>query len=53
MVSDALKGKGVGKILLEKIVELARKRKIKIMPLCPFVKSVFDKTTEYGELYYK
>lgn len=53
MVSDALKGQGIGKMLLEKMVELARRRNIKIMPLCPFVKSVFDKTSEYADLYYK
>jgi uncharacterized protein len=27
-------------------VELARKNSVKIIPLCPFAKSVFDKTPE-------
>lgn len=42
-VGVSLKGQGVGKKLLLKIVEKARDQNIKIMPLCPFAKSVFDK----------
>ncbi|MEM6318161.1 MAG: GNAT family N-acetyltransferase [Bacteroidota bacterium] len=42
-VVESLKGQGVGRQLLLKIVEQARERGIKILPLCPFAKSVFDK----------
>ncbi|MGR3810954.1 GNAT family N-acetyltransferase [Jiulongibacter sp. NS-SX5] len=42
-VSDQLRGKGAGKQLLMKIVEKARSEELKIIPLCPFAKSVFDK----------
>ena len=42
-VDISLKGKGVGKALLHKIIEKARNESIKIIPLCPFAKSVFDK----------
>lgn len=42
-VGDLLKGKGVGKLMLMTIVEKARQENIKILPLCPFVKSVFQK----------
>lgn len=42
-VEESLKGQGIGKKLLLKIVEKARNENIKIMPLCPFAKSVFDK----------
>ncbi|MDW7691818.1 GNAT family N-acetyltransferase [Flammeovirgaceae bacterium SG7u.111] len=42
-VADELRGKSVGKQLLNKLVEMARAKNIKIMPLCPFAKSVFDK----------
>lgn len=42
-VDESLKGKGIGKKLLVAIVEKARDEGIKIIPLCPFVKSVFDK----------
>ncbi len=42
-VSDALRGQGVGRHLLDAAVQFARERQIKIIPLCPFAKSVFDK----------
>ena len=42
-VSDELKGKNVGFQLVHTAVEYARTNQIKIMPLCPFAKSVFDK----------
>jgi len=42
-VSEALKGKGVGLQLLNASVAYAREKQIKILPLCPFAKSVFDK----------
>ncbi|RQO32243.1 GNAT family N-acetyltransferase [Taibaiella sp. KBW10] len=43
-VDPAYKGKGVGNELLNAAVDFARAQQIKIMPLCPFAKSVFDKT---------
>jgi uncharacterized protein len=42
-VSDELKGKNVGYQLVHTAVEYARTKHIKILPLCPFAKSVFDK----------
>ena len=42
-VDESLKGTGAGKRLLMVIVEKARREDIKILPLCPFAKSVFDK----------
>ncbi len=49
-VSDALKGKGVGKQLVEAAVDHAREHHIKIMPLCPFAKAVFDRTPEFNDV---
>ncbi len=49
-VSDQLKGKGAGKQLVTKAVEYARSKGIKILPLCPFAKSVFDKTPEFHDV---
>lgn len=43
-VSEALRGTGAGKKLVMAAVEYARENKLKILPLCPFAKSVFDKT---------
>jgi hypothetical protein len=49
-VNEILKGQGAGKQMLSKAVEFAREKRLKIIPLCPFAKSVFDKTPEYGDV---
>lgn len=49
-VNERLKGQGAGKQLLSKAVEFARNREIKILPLCPFAKSVFSKVPEYSDV---
>lgn len=46
-VSDALRGKGAGKQLVTAAVDHARAKGIKILPLCPFARSVFDKVKEF------
>ncbi len=42
-VGDVLRGKGAGLQLVMAGVEYARENNIKIIPLCPFAKSIFDK----------
>ncbi len=49
-VSDKLRGTGAGKQLVLKAVEYSREHKIKILPLCPFAKSVFDKSPELADV---
>jgi uncharacterized protein len=49
-VGDELRGKNVGYQLVHTAVEYARTHDIKIIPLCPFAKSVFDKKAEYGDV---
>ena len=49
-VSEKLGGKGIGKQLVHKAVEMAREKQIKILPLCPFAKKVFDKTEDYKDV---
>ncbi len=49
-VSDTLRGKGAGKQLVTAAVEHARKNQLKILPLCPFAKSVFDKTPQFEDV---
>ena len=49
-VSQALKGKNAGKQLVTAAVEYARKNKIKILPLCLFARSVFDRVKEFGDV---
>jgi len=49
-VSEELKGKGAGKQMVAKAVDFAREKGIKILPLCPFAKSVFDKVEEFRDV---
>lgn len=49
-VSDALRGTGAGKKMVAQAVEYARSNNLKILPLCPFARAVFDKTPEYNDV---
>ena len=49
-VDDSLSGKGVGLKLLNTAVQYARSKNIKIIPLCAFAKSVFDKKSELRDV---
>lgn len=49
-VNEGFNGKGVGKKLVMKAVEYARNNNLKIIPLCPFAKSVFDKTPDINDV---
>ncbi len=42
-VDTSLRGKNIGNELLDNAISYARTQGLKIVPLCPFVKSVFDK----------
>lgn len=42
-VSDDLRGQGVGRQLLDKLVAVVREQGKSVIPLCPYAKSVFDK----------
>lgn len=49
-VSDELRGKNVGYQLVHTAVEYARANNIKIIPLCPFARSVFNKKPEFADV---
>ncbi|WP_396170572.1 GNAT family N-acetyltransferase [Flavobacterium sp.] len=49
-VNTGNNGKGFGKKMVAKAVEYAREKNIKIIPLCPFAKKVFDKTPEFRDV---
>lgn len=49
-VDDSLSGKGVGLQLLHALVEYARTEQIKVIPLCPFAKAIFDKKPELRDV---
>jgi uncharacterized protein len=49
-VDEALRGTGAGRALVEAAVQWARTGSRRLMPLCPFARSVFDKTPEYRDV---
>ncbi len=49
-VAEAYEGRGLGKQLVQAGVVWARKNNIKIIPLCPFAKGVFDRVAEYRDV---
>jgi len=49
-VNEGNNGQGFGKMMVTKAVEFAREKNIKIIPLCPFAKSVIDKTPEFQDI---
>lgn len=49
-VSDELRGQGAGKQLVAAAVDFARERSIKILPLCPFAKSVIGRVPEFRDV---
>jgi predicted GNAT family acetyltransferase len=49
-VDDRLRGTGAGAKLVAAAVAWARAESRKLLPLCPFAKSVFDKTPAYADV---
>jgi predicted GNAT family acetyltransferase len=49
-VHPGFSGQSVGKKLVMQAVSYARENNLKILPLCPFAKSIFDKTKEIQDL---
>ena len=49
-VDDSLRGQGAGKTMVMEAVKFAREHEIKILPLCPFAKSVFDKNQDIRDV---
>ena len=42
-VGEDYRGQGIGRRVLDALVEKARKEEFKIMPLCPYARSEFQK----------
>jgi uncharacterized protein len=49
-VDESLAGKKIGKQLVATGVEYARNHQLKIIPLCPFAKAIFDKVDEFKDV---
>jgi predicted GNAT family acetyltransferase len=49
-VPDALRGRGVGQVLVRRAVEDARREGFRILPLCPFAKGQFERYPELRDV---
>lgn len=49
-VSEELRGQGIAGKLVEVIVRFAREEGLKIVPLCPYVKTKMENTESYRDL---
>jgi predicted GNAT family acetyltransferase len=49
-VPDALRGRGVGQALVARAVADARREGFRIIPLCPFAKSQFERHAEWRDV---
>ena len=49
-VKDEYEGRGLGKQLVKAGVNYARENHLKILPLCPFAKKIFDLTPAYADV---
>ncbi len=52
-VDDALRGKGAGKQMVARAVEWARENNIRVTPACPFAHSLFQKITDFQDVWEK
>lgn len=49
-VADETRGEGLGKELVYEAVTFARENNLKILPLCPFARSVFSKDKDIQDV---
>jgi predicted GNAT family acetyltransferase len=49
-VDESLRGTGASRRLVAAAVAWARQEKLRLLPLCPFAKHVFDTTPEYADV---
>jgi uncharacterized protein len=49
-IDDSLRGTGTGRKLVAAAVDWAREEDVRLMPLCPFARSVFDKTPDFADV---
>src|SRR5437773_11884716 len=49
-VGEPLRGKGVARKLVEAAVVWARQQGVKLVPVCPFARAVFDKEPSFRDV---
>ena len=50
-VPDSFRGKGVAKMLVQRLVDDARAQGVKIIPLCPYVNAERRKHPEWSDIF--
>jgi uncharacterized protein len=50
-VNERLRGQDIGVQLVDKGVAFAKEKQIKILPACPFVKALFQKSSKYDDVW--
>lgn len=45
-----LRGRGIGEVLVRGVLDEARRRKLKVLPLCWFVREFVERNPEYRDL---
>lgn len=51
-VDTSYEGKGIGKALVAAVVDFARAKGIKVIPLCPYAKARFERVPEYADVWF-
>ena len=51
-VDESLRGRGIGKILQQNLVDYVRLNNIKVIPICPFAKKMFERIKEWSDVLY-
>ncbi|MDD3005287.1 GNAT family N-acetyltransferase [Flavobacterium sp.] len=49
-VEEQYNGRGFGKDLFNKVIAFARSKNLKVIPLCPFAKKMFDRDETLNDL---
>lgn len=49
-VPTELEGKGIGSFLAKHVLDCAREKHLRMMPLCPFIKNYIARPPEYGNI---
>jgi predicted GNAT family acetyltransferase len=50
-IDEQLRGQHVGEMLVDRGVEFAKEKQLKILPACPYVKALFEKNNKYDDIW--